>query len=64
MKIKYDKEADVVYIQLSDNKVFESKQEKQSVIIDYDSNGSVVGIEILQASSHIDKVAGISYELA
>lgn len=53
MKVKYDKEADVLYIQLSDSKIAESDEERQGVIIDYANNGKVVGIEILDATSSI-----------
>lgn len=47
MKIRYDKEADVVYIRLSDQEVAESDQEKDGVILDYSESGQIVGIEIL-----------------
>jgi uncharacterized protein YuzE len=64
MKIKYDKEADVMYIHFSDKPVAESKEETPGIIIDFDSEGNMVGIEMLQASMKVDKVAGISYEVA
>jgi len=36
MKVKYDKDADVLYIQLNDNSVAESDSDKPSIILDYD----------------------------
>ena len=64
MKIKYDKEADVLYIRLSSREVSESDQEKPGVILDYAENGEIVGIEILMASQKVDQVNGVLYELA
>jgi uncharacterized protein YuzE len=64
MKIKYDKEADVLYIRLSSLEVSESDQEKPGIILDYAENGEIVGIEILMASKKVDHVNGVLYELA
>lgn len=50
MKVKYDQEMDVLTIQLSDTPVEESDQDKPGVILDYDKDGKIVGIEILNAS--------------
>ena len=63
MKIKYDKETDVLYIQLSSLAVFESDQEKQGIIIDFAQNNQIVGIEILNASANVDQVNGVLYEM-
>ncbi|MEA5111778.1 hypothetical protein SDC9_40163 [bioreactor metagenome] len=64
MKIRYDKEADVVYIRLSDQEVAESDQEKDGVILDYSESGQIVGIEILNASASMANENGILYEVA
>jgi uncharacterized protein YuzE len=64
MKIKYDKEADVLYIRLSSLEVSESDQEKPGIILDYAKNGEIVGIEVLMASKKVDQVNGVLYELA
>lgn len=50
MKVKYDKEADVVYIQLNDELVSESDESREGIILDYDAHGRIVGIEVLEAS--------------
>lgn len=49
MKIKYDKEADVVTITFSDEQVVESDENKKGIIMDYDAKNNIVGIEILNA---------------
>ncbi len=46
MKISYDKDADVLYIQISENKVFDSEEKDKNVVVDYDTDNNVVGIEI------------------
>ena len=64
MKIKCDKETDIVYISFSSLKIAESDQEKPGIILDYSGNGQIVGIEILNASSKMGQENGILYEVA
>jgi uncharacterized protein YuzE len=64
MVIKYNKESDVIYIQFSDARVFESDEDKPGVILDYDDHGNIIGIEILNASEKTSLPDGIKYELA
>jgi len=37
--IKYNKEADSVYIKLTEGKVAESDEDKKDIILDYDDSG-------------------------
>jgi len=62
MKVKYDRETDIIYIQLSDLKVAESDEDKPGIIIDYDAKGNVVGMEILDASKRIPDPYRFEYE--
>ena len=64
MKVKYDKEVDVMYVSFSDETVFESDEEKKGIILDYSSNGRIVGIEILNASELVGNPAKVEYEFA
>lgn len=50
MKITYDSEIDVLRILFSSALIEESDEDKPRVIIDYDKDGNVVGMEILDAS--------------
>jgi len=50
MHIKYNIEADIVYIQFSVEKVAVSDEDKLGIIIDYDGEGNIVGIAVLEAS--------------
>jgi len=64
MLIKYDKEVDVVYIQFSEKKVAESDEDKPGIIFDYDDEGNIVGIEVLNASKKMVQPNGVIYEVA
>ena len=64
MKLKYDREVDVLYVSLLDELVFESDEDKQGVILDYSADGRVVGIEILNASRQVGNPAKVEYEFA
>ncbi len=55
MKVKYDKEVDMLYIKFSDVQISESDEDKPGIILDYAADGSVVGIEMLNASIKIPK---------
>ena len=47
MNMQYDKEADALYIKLSENNIVESEEKENNIIFDYDSEKNIVGIEIL-----------------
>jgi uncharacterized protein YuzE len=64
MVIRYDKELDIVYIRFSEKKIVESNEDKPGIILDYDIEGSIVGIEVLNASSQMIQPNGIVYEVA
>jgi uncharacterized protein YuzE len=64
MKIKYDREVDVIQITLKDVAIAESGEETPGIILDFDSDGHVVGIEILQASQRIDNPQAIEYVIS
>ena len=54
MKVTYDPEVDVVRILFSGAPIVESDEDKPGVILDYDKDGNVVGMEILDASQRMD----------
>jgi uncharacterized protein YuzE len=53
MKIHYDKKDDAIYIELSEGKYEVSREISDSIIVDEDKSGKVLGIEILDASENI-----------
>jgi len=54
MRIQYSQEADALYIRLKESKIEDTDEISEDLIIDYDTNGTVVGIEILAASKKAD----------
>ena len=55
MKVTYDIEADALNIVFSETPVDVSDQDKPGIILDYDKNGNIVSIEILDASKRMSK---------
>jgi uncharacterized protein YuzE len=51
MRLKVDKESDTLYLRLDESKVVESEEVRPGVILDFDSQGRVVGVEFLEISS-------------
>jgi uncharacterized protein YuzE len=64
MKVKYDKEVDILYIHFSEEKIFESDEDKPGIILDYDERGNIVGIEVINASLKIPQPMKFEYEVA
>ena len=51
MKITVDKESDTLYFRLDETKIVESEEVRPGVIIDFDEDDRVVGVEFLNISS-------------
>ena len=64
MKLKCDPDVDVLTILLSDAPVEESDESKPGLILDYDTGGNIVGIEILNASKRIENPLSVEYAIA
>lgn len=54
MKLKYYKETDSLYIDLSSKPSKESREISEGIVLDYDADGNLVGIDIDNASRKID----------
>ena len=54
MKIAYYPETDSMYIDLSSKESAESKEVSPGIILDYDSEGNLTGIDIDNASNKLD----------
>jgi uncharacterized protein YuzE len=50
MKVIYDPEVDVLRVLFSEAPIEESDEDKPGVILDYDKDGNMVGMEVLEAS--------------
>ena len=54
MKLDYFPETDSLYIDLSEQPSAESREISEGVVLDYDSRGNLVGIDIDNASRKVD----------
>ena len=55
MKVNYDKETDAMYIRLCDSKIKGTIKVHDRLMVDVDTKGNTVGIELLDASLQIPK---------
>jgi uncharacterized protein YuzE len=53
MRIKVDLESDALYFRISEDAIEESEEINDGFIVDYDVNGKVVGIEILNVKNKV-----------
>lgn len=53
MKINYYSDTDSLYIHLLDKPSFDSQEISEGVVLDYDENGNLVGIDIDNASKKV-----------
>jgi uncharacterized protein YuzE len=53
MKLSYYPETDSLYIDLSEKSSVESREISQGVVLDYDAEGNLVGIDIDNASTKV-----------
>jgi uncharacterized protein YuzE len=56
MKLKVDHEADALYLTLNEASAVESKEVSPGIIVDYNGEGKVVGIEMLYLSKRAPNV--------
>jgi uncharacterized protein YuzE len=47
MKVHFDEQADALYLRLDDSEIVDSEEVKPGIVIDFDAQDQVVGIEIL-----------------
>ena len=53
MKLNYYPETDSLYIDLSEKSSVETKEISEGVLLDYDAEGNLVGIDIDNASTKV-----------
>jgi uncharacterized protein YuzE len=64
MKVTYDRQTDILQLIFTSAPVEESDEDKPGIIIDYDKNGNVVGMEILDASKRIEDPQAVRLDVA
>jgi len=56
MKLKIDEKADALYLRLDDSKIMESEEVSPCVVLDFNEQNQVVGVEILHLSKRSPKL--------
>ena len=51
MRVRVDQQADAVYVNLTDRAIKDSAEVADGIVVDYDDEGRIVGVEILDAIS-------------
>lgn len=54
MRLSYDPETDSLYIDLAERPSVESREISEGIVLDYDAEGHLVGIDIDNASRKVD----------
>ena len=62
MRTSYDPDADALYVRFADVSIVESEEVAEGVVLDFDAEGRIVAIELLDASKHI--AAGAQFPTA
>ena len=53
MRVRFDQQADALYVRLDESPVAESEEVRPGVVLDLDERGEVVGIEILRVGRRL-----------
>ncbi|MHB8743645.1 MAG: DUF2283 domain-containing protein [Sulfuricaulis sp.] len=53
MKMHYDEKSDVLYLHLDESKIIESEEIQPGIVLDFDANNQVVGVEILRVKERV-----------
>ena len=66
MRLKVDKENDALYFRLDEAAIVESEEVEPGVVLDFNAQGKVVGIEMLELSKRtpLDQLKVLQYETA
>ncbi len=63
VKVTYDASTDTLTVVLKDDSpVTESDEEKPGIILDYDSQGDLVSLEVLDASRRVTEARKIEFQ--
>jgi uncharacterized protein YuzE len=64
MKVRHDRKTDTLSLVLRDNvQVVESDEDKPGVILDYDKDGNLVSLEILDPSRRVTDARKVDFQL-
>ncbi len=66
MRMQYDEKADALYLRLDDSKIVDSQEVQPGIVLDFDANNQVVGIEVLRLKERVPSanLKQIQFEVA
>ncbi len=64
MKVIYDPKTDTLTVRFKPGPVAESDESKPGLILDFDAQGDLLGLEILDASKHVDQTQSVQLEVS
>ncbi len=53
MKMHYDEKSDALYLRLDNSQIIESEEVQPEIVLDYNDNKQVVGVEILRVKERV-----------
>lgn len=56
MKLEFDPKADAAYLEISDAEIEATREIEPGILVDYDAQGHIVGIEVLSVSKRAQPV--------
>ncbi len=64
MKAIYDAKTDTLTFELKSGPVAESNEDKPGIILDYDADDNLIGIEVLDASMRVAETRTMEFQVA
>jgi len=53
MKMHYDEKSDALYLRLDDSEIVESEEVQSGIVLDFNADNQVVGVEILRVKERV-----------
>ena len=53
MKMHYDEKSDALYLRLDDSEIIESEEVQSGIVLDFNADNQVVGVEILRVKERV-----------
>ena len=63
MKLKLDEETDTLYLRLDESAIVESEEVQPGVVLDFNSDNQVVGIDVLNISKRVEREKLLDFHL-
>jgi len=60
MNVRYDEVTDTLTVTFREAPVAESDEDKPGVILDYDAEGNLIAVELLNASSRVEEPRSVT----